>query len=103
MLLRDHPLMNYRGNHSWPPEWLCRSGYEKTHPKGERGILKDVLLSSTPPANACFLIMKHNGAEYIGALLLSDSAFCLQIYRLLTQHCGQTIKEIGDIDLTHTL
>jgi hypothetical protein len=103
VILRDHPLINFHGNRSWPPAWLWRSGNHTTHPRGEVGILKDVLLSSTPPANACYLIMEYNGCEYIGALLLSDSAFCLQTYRLLTDHHGQTIKEIGDIDLSHTL
>jgi hypothetical protein len=57
MLLREHPLMSYRGN---------------------------------------------RGAEYLGALLLSDPAFCREICRMLIQYCGKTIREIGDINLGHT-
>ena len=45
MQLRDHPLMTYRGNRSWPPAWLWTAGYETTHPQGEVGILKAVLRS----------------------------------------------------------
>ena len=43
--------------------------------------------------------MVHAGAEYIGDLLVSDDAFCTQIYEMLLGHCGKTIQEIGDIDL----
>src|SRR5262245_30235007 len=43
MLLRDHPLMMFRGSRSWPPDRLWRSGYDDTHPQGEVGILKSVL------------------------------------------------------------
>jgi hypothetical protein len=100
MLLRDHPLMMFRGNRSWPPDWLWRDGYDDTHPRGEVGILKNVIRS--PTAGGCFLIIEHCGAEYIGAVLLSDVAFSREIFRLLVRSSGKTIREIGEIDLTHT-
>jgi hypothetical protein len=103
MKLRDHPLMSYRGIRSWPPAWLWRSGYESTFPEGEVGILREVLPSSVPPNNSCFLIMEHCGAQYIGTLLLSDHAFYLQIYSLLVHNCGQTMQDIGEIDTSHML
>ena len=46
--------------------------------------------------------MEHCGAEYIGALLLSDPAFCREVYRVLLKSCGDTIQEIGGIDLSYT-
>ena len=100
MKLRDHPLMTYKGVSSWPPAWLWRGGYASTYPKGEVGVLKDVLPS--PPANTCFLIMEHCGSEYIGALVLSDHAFYLQVYALLVHNCGETIQDIGNIDISYT-
>jgi hypothetical protein len=100
MLLRDHPLMMFRGNRSWPPDWLWRDGYDDTHPRGEVGILKNVICS--PTADGCFLIMEHCGAEYIGAVLLSDPRFSREIFRLLVQSSGKTIREIGEIDLPHS-
>jgi hypothetical protein len=103
MKLRDHPLMTYKDVPSWPPAWLWRGGYETTHPKGEVGILKEVTASTIPTHNACFLIMEHCGAQYVGALLLSDSAFCRGIYRILAQNCGETIRDIGAIDIGHML
>ena len=62
MLLRDHPLMMYKGNHSWPPAWLWTAGYDNTHPRGEAGILKAVLCSHIEPRDRCFVIMEHCGA-----------------------------------------
>jgi hypothetical protein len=100
MLLRDHPLMMFRGNRSWPPNWLWRHGCDDTHPRGEVGILKDVIPSTN--ADGCFLIMEHCGAEYIGAVLLSNPVFSREILRLLGRSLGKTIREIGDIDLTHS-
>jgi len=34
---------------------------------------------------------------------LGDLAFCRQIYKLMIAHRGDTIAQIGDIDLSHTL
>jgi hypothetical protein len=102
MLFRDHPLFTYKSSRSWPPDWLYCGGFDNTHPQGEVGILKNVFVSSVKPSNRCFLIMEHAGAEYIGDLLVSDDAFCTQIYEMLLGHCGKTIQEIGDIDLIVT-
>jgi hypothetical protein len=103
MKLRDHPLMTYKDFRSWPPAWLWRGGYETTHPEGEVGILKEVISSNVASYSSCFLIMEHCGAEYLGVLVLSDPSFCRQIYALLVENCGETISEIGDIDLSYML
>jgi hypothetical protein len=95
--------MMYKGVRSWPPAWLWRGGYENTHPEGEVGILKDVMLSTIAPHSTCFLIMENRGAQYIGALLLSDAAFYREICKVLFQNCGRMIHEIGEIDISHTL
>jgi len=50
-----------------------------------------------------FLVMEHCGAEYVGALLLDDAAFCREIFEVLSKHLGNTIQELGDIDLEYTL
>jgi hypothetical protein len=102
MLLRDHPLMMYKGDRSWPPAWLWTAGYDSTHPVGEVGILKAVLRSHTEPHDRCFLVMEHCGAEYVGTLLLNDPGFCREIFEVLLQNVGKTIPEIGDIDLSCT-
>jgi hypothetical protein len=47
--------------------------------------------------------MEFEGERYMGALLFDDVAFCWQIYDFLRQHLGQSIKEIGDMDVGFTL
>jgi hypothetical protein len=103
MWLRNHPLMSYRGVPSWPPRWLWRAGNDTTNPKGEIGILKDVIPSTIEPYDRCFLVMEHRGAEYIGALLISDTAFCREIFGVLVQNRGKPIQEIGSVNLRHTV
>jgi hypothetical protein len=102
MLLRDHPLLTYQSIRSWPPAWLYCRGFDNTHPRGEVGILKNVFVSSVHPSTRCYLIMEHAGGEYMGDLSISDVAFCVQIYAMLRRHCGKTIREIGDIDISDT-
>jgi hypothetical protein len=103
MKLRDHPLVSCVGMRNWPPTWLWRGGSEDTRPNGEVGFLTDVILSNIDPPTTCFLIMQHMGAEYIGCLSFEDSAFCREIYRVLSGYCGNPIDEIGDIDISFAL
>ena len=103
MWFRDHPLISYHRVPSWPPTWLWRGGNDTTNPNGEIGILKDVIPSTIEPYDRCFLVMEYCDAEYIGALLLSDTAFCREIFGVLVQNRGKTIQEIGNINLSYTL
>src|SRR5262245_7264811 len=103
MLLRDHPLLAYKGNRCWPPTWSWVGGRENTSPKGEVGILEDVLLSNISPCDRCFLYIEHEAAIYIGCLLIEDEAFCSQIAELLKRYYNRPIAEIGSLDLSHLL
>jgi hypothetical protein len=55
MLLRDHPLMCYKGVPNWPPSWTWIDGLENKRLRGEIGILKTVSLSKVLPANRSYL------------------------------------------------
>jgi hypothetical protein len=103
MLLRDHPLLCYRGVRSWPPTWTWVGGFDNQRLRGEIGILKAVEKSNILPADRCFLYIEHEAAEYIGCLLCGDHVFCTQIVKLLQGCCNRPIAEIGSIDLAHTL
>ena len=103
MLLREHPLFNYHGMHSWPPVWTWMGGGNDKRPRGEVGILRRVEKSNLPRTDRCFLYIDYEESSYIGCLLCSDDAFCSQIVRILQVHLNKTIAQIGDIDLTHTL
>jgi len=102
MLLRDHPLMTYRRCPNWPPAWLCTGEYDH-HPKGEVGTLKAVFRSDMQPPNRCFLLISHQGSEYLGCLLFDDEPFCRQVMELLKAHCNRSIAEIGSVEVSYTL
>jgi hypothetical protein len=103
MLLRDHPLMSYKGNRNWPPTWMWVDGSEDKHPHGETRILKAVLLSKIEPANRCLLLIFYEGSSYLGSLLFDDYVFCRQIVKLLQGYRNRPIAEIGSIELAYTL
>jgi hypothetical protein len=101
MLLRNHPLLSYQGNPSWPPTWTWIKGPENKKPKGETGTIAEVKLSLIEPSNRCYLVINHEGSTYIGCLFINDVAFCAQITQLLQNYCGHSIQEIGSLDLGH--
>lgn len=102
MELRHHPLMSYCGLSNWPPVWKpANPRGDKPTLTGEIGMLKYVLCQES--SKECFLIIVHEGVGYIGCLLFDDAAFCQQLGKLLENHAGRSIKEIGDLDLSATL
>jgi hypothetical protein len=100
MKLREHPLMNYRGLPNWPPAWLLRpGGGRQKFLRGEIGVLAHVIYGGAQPRSRIYLIIEHEGEEYIGALLFSDPTYCGQIADFLRDHRGYTIEEIGGLDV----
>ncbi len=99
--LRDHPLMGYRSVPNWPPVWVrCSRGpYAKI--TGELGVLTDVKWYDLT-ANRCFLLIEFQSERYMGSLIFDDAAFCRQIHDLLQDHTGESIREIGDLDISFT-
>jgi hypothetical protein len=47
--------------------------------------------------------MEHEKSVYVGCLIFNDHSFCAQISTILREQTGRPIKEIGDLDLSHTL
>jgi hypothetical protein len=103
MLLRDHPLMTFKGIRSWPPVWTWTGGAKNKRPRGEVGILEAVLPSKIQPADRFFLYIVHEESMYIGCVLIDDHAFCRQIMKVLRGHCDHPIAEIGGLEVSHTL
>ena len=103
MLLRDHPLMSYRGVPNWPPAWTWVGGIKKKRAKGEIGILKLIQLSTVLPPDRCYLYIDHEGSLYIGCLLFDEDVFCRQIVNLLQRYRNLPVAEIGSLDLSHML
>jgi hypothetical protein len=100
MELRNHPLMSYGAVPNWPPSWLCIGGQMAAQPVGEIGVLKEVVLSRISDRPRIFLIVKHEGGEYMGCLLFKHDMACCQIFELLRTQIGHTLEEIGGFDLS---
>ena len=100
--LRDHPQMNFAGYANWPPIWVSGAG-SKTYKKnlGEVGTLIGVILNEAVP-DRLFLRMEIKTGRYMGCLAFNDHVFCRQLYIFLQGHIGESIKEIGDLDLSQT-
>jgi hypothetical protein len=103
MRLRAHPLMRYRGISNWPPVWLQTTGSRSAKLEGEIGILKSVGRSQVEPTKRCYLSIEFEDEFYLGTLLFEDGVFCRQVYQLLQNHVGKSIKEIGDLEVSQTL
>jgi hypothetical protein len=103
MQLRDHPLMVRKsGFKTWPPLWTTTHHDQNDKPTGEIGTLEQVIVHELLD-NKIFLFILFQSFRYMGFMSFDDLAFCSQIHTLLQAHIGQTIKEIGDIDLSYTL
>ena len=84
---------------------------ENKYPRGEVGVLKEVHISildpsqpdSHRPYNRIYLFMEYRDSGYVGCLLIDDPAACRQIGKILSEQCGKTLKEVGQIDLSHLL
>ena len=94
--------MSYCGQSNWPPVWVHLRRVPVERLSGEVGVLTEAHWLADHPTRI-FLRMKLNEEKYIGALLLTDAIFCSQLYAILHQHIGRSIKEIGDLDLSYTL
>ena len=100
--LRDHPLMRDGGVRNWPPLWMLVTEVSVNSLKQQLGVLKYVY-SDGEWSNRCYLISEHEGNVYAGYLLCQDRPTCIRIMRILCDHVGLSLKEIGDLDLSYTL
>jgi hypothetical protein len=76
MLLRNRPLMCYRGIRNWPPAWVCIEGQDE-YPKGEIGILRTVLLSKVEPTNRITELLRFCGNRSIAEIGSIDISYLL--------------------------
>jgi hypothetical protein len=103
MQLRDHPLMTYNGVRNWPPAWVWRGGDNNKKLRGEIGIIRDVFLSKIEPSTRLFLVVEHESNEYVGCVMFSDEAFCVQVHQLLRDQQGKSMVEVGSLDVSQLL
>jgi hypothetical protein len=100
--LRDHPLMTRKsGVPTWPPKWTTTRTDANDRPVGEVGTLQQPLMNELMETKI-FLFIDYNGSRYMGMLVFDNQKFCSEIFTLLKANVGRSIKEIGDLDLSHT-
>ena len=85
----------------WPPVWV---GFPDQHHvlRGEVGVLVKTVLNGNLP-NRIFLKIEHDDESFFGALVIKDSALCFQLHKLQRQHLGESIEEIGDLEIDFLL
>jgi len=47
--------------------------------------------------------MEYDGEPYLGTLMVDDAAFARKLHDFLQKHIGLSIKEVGNLDLSHML
>jgi hypothetical protein len=99
MKLRDHPGLKIVSTPSWPPVWV-HSRTEKVY--GEVGTFTGTKINDAI-STAIFLTMEFEQKHYMGFLSMNDAVFCGQLNKLLNEHVGQSVEEIGDLDVSFLL
>jgi hypothetical protein len=68
---------------------------------GEVGVLLYVYAAAD--AHKCYLVIQDENENYTGILHFDDTRVCREVAKLLQNHLGRSIKEIGDLDVSFTL
>jgi hypothetical protein len=87
---------------NWPPIWTTTRPDAYGKCIGEMGVLEQALMHEFI-GNKIFLFMHYEGRRYMGLLYFDDAAFCDEVFQILRGRIGSSIKDIGDLDLSHTL
>jgi hypothetical protein len=90
------------GARNWPPHWTTLEQEKSAWPIGEIGTLKRIWVDERMD-KCLFLFIEHNGLAYTGMMYFDDRTFCRDIYIILRSKIGWSLKDIGELDLTHTL
>ena len=93
MQLRHCSLIN------WPPNWIRIEGEGSPKLTGEIGILISIARSRLDPPTKCYLMMDFQGCSYMGILSFTEDSLFQQAFELLQQHSGDSIQQIGDLEL----
>lgn len=102
LALQDHPQLNFLSRSSWPPIWVHSRPQPKRKIIGEVGTFTGTILNGHTPTHL-YVKMEFEDELYMGCLVVRDVAFALQLHNFLQKHIGLSIKEVGDLDLSHML
>jgi hypothetical protein len=87
---------------SWPPNWTTTHHDQNDKPTGEIGTLQQALKNDLFN-HRIFIFIDYQGRRYMGSMASDDEKFSSEIYSILKNYIGYSLKEIGDLDLSYTL
>jgi hypothetical protein len=99
MELRKHSKMRWQTRPNWPLQWTGPHGPDNPLPQGEVGVLARVTGNRELKPPHCVLVMHHNEQDYFGGLFFDDEQFLHSICIILNAHIGESIAEIGSLDI----
>jgi len=89
--------LKWRGLSMWPPEWTISD-----QGLGEAGVLEEVYLRRDLKPKLICVVVNHWGDIRKGIMVLEDPALLEVVYGKLKQHVGQPLRDIGDLELSHS-
>ena len=90
------------GAKAWPPTWTTTRPRKNDKPRGEIGTLEQVLMTAWFN-NKIFVFVQYQGFRYMGLMQFDDPKFCDEMFALLRNNLGRSIKDIGGLDLSHNI
>jgi hypothetical protein len=90
--------MSFRGFALWPPIWIDYQGIREATRQGEVGVLRNVR-NSPYNVRRIFLTIEHEGAQYLGTVVMEYEFLGEYMTRFFKDCIGMTIESIGSLDL----
>jgi hypothetical protein len=101
MQLRQHPKMRWEGYSNWPPMCGGATGPGVVMPIGEEGNLIEVreFEDDSYGPHRLLVTVEHLGNRFQGSIPFDDQDFMKKLSKLLTNHRGRSLSEIGAVEI----
>ena len=83
----------------WPPRWSGPHEQGEKLPMGENGV---TFKAATLMKNHIHLSVQFGNKEWVGVIESKDKEFLKRVYELLRNCEGQSLKQIGDLEIEET-
>ena len=83
----------------WPPRWSGPHEQGDKLPMGENGV---TFKAATLMKNHIHLSVQFGNKDWVGVIESKDKEFLKRVYELLRNCEGQSLKQIGDLEIEET-
>jgi hypothetical protein len=80
----------------WPPRWNGPHAQGEKLPMGENGV---TFKAATLMKNHIDLSVQFNNKEWAGVIQSKDNEFLKRVYELLRNREGQSLSQIGNLEI----